>query len=264
MLYGRKIGVVVPAYNEEKYIVDTLKGIPHYVDKIVVIDDGSSDGTYSLLVELLKKEGFDSKLYLIRNYKNMGVGYSIAKGYKICKNLGLDIAVVMAGDGQMAPEDLPKLVEPIVKEGIPYVKGDRISYPGSRKIIPMSRYLGIIILTFLTRIITGYKQLRDSQSGYTALDLRLLDKLNPDLIYYGYGYPNDLLIKLSMLGVKVREVIVKPIYRDEVSGITPMTALIKIPFLILKGGVKKLLYSLRRKIGSIFCPIQRRKTVITG
>ena len=245
MLSGKKIGVVIPAYNEEKYILEVLNSIPNYIDKVIIIDDGSSDDTFKIASKFIKDKK-DNRWILLKNNKNYGVGASIIKGYKICLSEGLDIAVVMAGDGQMSPEDLPSLLEPLIKGEVDYVKGDRISHPNAKKLIPFWRYLGILFFSFFTRLITGYKNLKDSQCGYTAINLKILKKLEIEKIYPSYGYPNDILIRLSMIGAKIKEVIVKPIYRGEASGITLKVAIFNIPLVIIRGAIYKLIYKIKR------------------
>lgn len=166
MYRGRKIGVVVPAYNEEMLIGETLSGIPEYVDKIYVVDDGSTDRTAEIVEEFAKK---DNRIILIRHEKNRGVGAAIVSGYKKALEDGMDIVAVMAGDNQMDPAFLPDLLDPIVEGKADYAKGNRLLSPEYRRGMSKWRFFGNSILTLLTKIASGYWQMMDPQNGYLSL-----------------------------------------------------------------------------------------------
>ncbi len=118
-----KLSIVLPAYNEEKLIGKVIDTMPDFVDKIIVVDDNSSDNTVGIVKKYSSKN--PDKFKLIRHEANQGVGGAIASGYKKAAELGYDITVVMAGDAQMDPNDLPRIVAPIVEEKADYVKGNR-------------------------------------------------------------------------------------------------------------------------------------------
>lgn len=239
MINEKKIAVIVPAYNVEKHIIDTLKSMPSYVDLIVVVDDASIDNTGNIVSSFIKSG--KSNIILLTNNTNSGVGASIVAGYNLCMIYDIDIMAVMAGDGQMDPDDLKNLIQPLIKGNADYVKGNRLSFPGAFSIIPFWRYAGIIILTILTKIATGIWNIRDSQCGYTAITNNLLKKLPLNKIYPRYGYPNDLLIKMSIFKARVEQVVVKPIYRGENSGINWKVALFGVPGVVLKSFCWKLM-----------------------
>ena len=152
MYKDKKICVVVPAYNEEMLIEETLAYIPDFVDKIYVIDDCSGDGTPQILNSLAKT---NFKLNNIRHEVNKGVGASIITGYKMSLRDGMDIAVVMAGDNQMDPSYLPDFLDPIIDGFADYTKGNRLITPGYSKGMSKWRHLGNYTLTFLTKIASG-------------------------------------------------------------------------------------------------------------
>ena len=108
MYSGKSVGVVVPAHNEERLIAATLTGIPDYVDYIVVVDDCSQDNTHAVVAQLAAA---DPRVVSIRHEVNQGVGGAISTGYVWCRDHDVDIAVVMAGDNQMDPDDLPALLD---------------------------------------------------------------------------------------------------------------------------------------------------------
>lgn len=221
-----RIAVVVPAYNEEKLIGLTLRSVPRYVDRIIVVDDGSADGTAREVTRVA-----DPRVQLLRHAQNRGVGSALCTGYVQAFKDGAEIVAVMAGDGQMHPDDLTNLLEPLVAGRADYAKGDRLSHPEAFDRMPFARYIGNHVLTVGTRIATGLP-IRDSQCGYTALHLRAAQRVPWHALWRGYGYPNDLLGLLSVARARVRDVVVRPVYADERSGIRLHHALLVIPFVL--------------------------------
>ncbi len=221
MLNGKTIAVVVPAYNEEKLISKVFDTMPMIVDKIVAVDDCSSDGTASVVQRYADRQ--PDRLVLIRHDENQGVGAAIATGYRWCRDHQVDVTAVMAGDAQMDPNDLPALLEPVVNDEADYSKGNRLISGEAWQRIPRVRYLGNAMLSFLTKIASGYWNIADSQTGYTAANLKVLKTIDLDHIYKRYGMPNDMLVKLNIYNFRVCDVEIKPIYGiGEKSGIKPI------------------------------------------
>jgi glycosyltransferase involved in cell wall biosynthesis len=240
MYLEKSIAVTVPAHNEEKLIETTLKSIPEFVDRIIVVNDASSDNT-SQVVEQMSRE--EERIELIDHEVNQGVGGAIVTGYKRARDLKMDVTVVMAGDAQMDPDDLERVVEPVANGSAGYTKGNRLFYGDSWKMIPHHRYLGNSFLSLLTKISSGYWHIADSQSGYTAISLLALQRINLDGIYKRYGMPNDILIKLNHHDFKVRDVHVRPVYNvGEKSGIKVFQVIPRISWILFKGFWKRLFY----------------------
>jgi glycosyltransferase involved in cell wall biosynthesis len=232
MYRDKTISVVVPAHNEEKLIGNVLKTIPAFVDHIVVVDDASSDRTGEIVKS--KQEG-DPRITYVRHPENTGVGGAIATGYKWARDKGIDISVVMAGDAQMDPRDLPSLLNPIADGEVDYAKGNRLFTGKAWRVIPKSRYFGNAILSFLTKIASGYWHIADSQSGYGAIALQVLKVIDLEGIYKRYGMPNDLLVKLNVYHFRVRDVPINPIYGiGEKSGLKIYKVVFTLSFLLLK------------------------------
>jgi glycosyltransferase involved in cell wall biosynthesis len=232
MYRDKTISVVVPAHNEEKLIGNVLKTIPAFVDHIVVVDDASSDRTGEIVKS--KQEG-DPRITYVRHPENTGVGGAIATGYKWARDKGIDISVVMAGDAQMDPRDLPSLLNPIADGEVDYAKGNRLFTGKAWRVIPKSRYFGNAILSFLTKIASGYWHIADSQSGYGAIALQVLKVIDLEGIYKRYGMPNDLLVKLNIYHFRVRDVPINPIYGiGEKSGLKIYKVVFTLSFLLLK------------------------------
>lgn len=238
MYREKTVCVVIPAYNEEVLIVRTVTTIPHFVDHIVVVDDHSRDRTSEVVRELA---GRDPRVHLIRHEVNRGVGGAIATGYIWCRENDVDIAVVMAGDGQMDPLDLPALLDPVVEDRADYSKGNRLVTGEAWKKIPRVRYLGNSALTFLTKIASGYWHVTDSQTGYTALNKKALKLLPLEEIFPRYGMPNDFLVTLNIYNMRVADVPVNPIYNiGEKSGIRPIRFIPRLALLILRLFIKRM------------------------
>jgi len=240
-MYSEKsICVVVPAHNEETQIQKVLETMPAYVDEIVVIDDASSDAT---VANVQKSAAMDARISLIEHERNQGVGGSVASGYKYALKHGYDVTVVMNGDGQMDPRDLESIILPIVNNEADYTKGNRLFYGDAWQIIPRHRYLGNSFLSLFTKIASGYWHIADSQSGFTAISLIALKRLDLDDIYRDYGMPNDILIKLNMYDFPVRDIHIRPIYNvGEKSGIRLSKVIPKISYLLVKGFCKRLVF----------------------
>jgi len=213
MFGDARVAVVIPAYDEDRHIERTIREVPGWVDRIVVVDDGSRDRTAALA-----REAGDHRCLVIRHDDNHGVGAAIATGYHIAFGEGVDVAAVMAGDGQMDPDDLPALIGPVAAGLCDYAKGDRFSWPDVKRSMPLTRWLGGQVFSWLTRRITGLS-IRDSQCGYTALSHRGAERLDLRALWPGYGYPNDLLGRAAEAGLLVKDVRVRPVYADEDSGL---------------------------------------------
>jgi glycosyltransferase involved in cell wall biosynthesis len=241
MFRDLRIAVVVPAFNEEGKIGATISSVPSFVDDIYMIDDASTDATSTHA-----KTG-DRRINVIRHAENRGVGAAIATGYRRVLETNADIAVVMAGDGQMDPSDLPALLAPIADGQADYVKGNRFKHPDVWTAMPKTRIVGNVLLSAATRVTSGYHHVFDSQCGYTAIHRRALTSIDLDVLWARYGYPNDLLSRLYVAGVRVRDVPVRPIYGDQWrSGIHIGTALHPIPWVLLRSWGTRLAAQARR------------------
>jgi hypothetical protein len=206
---GKRIAVVVPAYNEEELIGEVLDGIPDYVAKVYAVNDGSSDMTGAIIEDYAHR---DPRIVAIHHNPNRGVGAAITTGYLQAVEDGMDIAAVMAGDNQMDPAYLPALLDPIVEGRADYTKGNRLINEAYRKGMSPWRSFGNSLLTFLTKIASGYWQMMDPQNGYTAISVKALAELPLDSVYQGYGYCNNLLVWLNIHNMTVRDVAIPARY----------------------------------------------------
>jgi glycosyltransferase involved in cell wall biosynthesis len=220
VLEGARVAVVVPAWNEELWIGETVASMPAFVDHILVVDDASRDRTAAIAAE---RGG--SRTRVVRHAQNRGVGAAIATGYRSALEMGAEVIAVMAGDGQMHPDDLEPLARAVARGEADYAKGDRLSHPGVRRSMPFVRRVGTAAFAFLTRHAAGLPSLADSQCGFTAISARALASIDLDALWTRYGYPNDLIGALARAGMRVVDVPVRPVYRGEASGLRPWHAI---------------------------------------
>ena len=224
-----KLGIVVPAFNEERLIGETLKGMPLYADRIYVVDDGSTDDTLNII------ENFpDKRICVLGDGHNRGVGAAIVTGYNKAIEEELDVVVVMAGDNQMSAKYLHQLLNPIVSGKADYAKGNRLSRLSYAKGMSKWRLFGNWLLTVLSKIATGYWSIGDPQNGYTAITTKALRRIRLDKVYSRYGYPNDILAKLNVAGCRVVDVPIPAIYGKEKSKIKYSEFIPKVSYLLLK------------------------------
>lgn len=239
MYKDKSVFVVVPAHNESSQIAGVIETMPALVDRIIVVDDASTDNTVEIVEKFAGEE--EGRTVLIRHKENQGVGGAIASGYIYTREEGGDIAVVMAGDGQMDPADLENIINPVAVGAADYTKGNRLFYGDAWNMIPHHRYLGNSFLSLLTKIASGYWHVADSQSGYTAASKLVLKRINPEEIYKSYGMPNDILIKLNEYDFIVRDVHIRPVYNvGEKSGIRLLSVIPRLSWLLFKGFWKRL------------------------
>jgi len=231
MVEGKRVAVVVPAFDEEDLVVATVGGIPDFVDRIYVVDDASRDGTAEQARAVA-----DARVEVIHHERNLGVGAAIVTGYRRALEEGIDVTCVMAADNQMDPAELRELVEPVARSEVEYAKANRLFSGEAWTVIPRTRYLGNAVLSLLTKIASGYWHVADSQAGFTAVSLDALRRLDLGRLYPRYGFPNDMLVHLNVQNARVRDVPSRPIYDvGERSGIRLRAVVPRISWLLFKG-----------------------------
>ncbi len=208
------IAAVVPAYREERLIATVITTMPAFVDHIIVVDDASPDATAQRA-----REVGDARVEVITLSKNAGVGGAVIAGHKRAMELGADVNVVMAGDAQMDPDALPRLLDPVTTGGYGFAKANRFYSSNSFDGMPRHRLFGNIVLTFLTKSASGYWNLVDPQNGYTAIRREALDRIPLDRVRQRYEFENDLLIWLNIANIRAVDVPIPARYGDELSTI---------------------------------------------
>ena len=246
MYRGKTVAVVIPAYNEEQFIGSVIEGVPDFVDRLYVVDDCSTDGTWEKIREHATSDTetkkqvtpdggqVQSQVVPIRHETNRGVGGAIKTGYQRALQEGIDVTAVIAGDGQMEPEILDRFIDPIVDGIADYTKGNRLRTADLHSDMPTWRHLGNSLLTFLTKIASGYWKMNDPQNGYTAISLNALETLELDSLYDRYGFSNDILVNLNAHGLRVADIPMKAVYGDEESDIRYSTFVPSLSVLLFR------------------------------
>jgi glycosyltransferase involved in cell wall biosynthesis len=206
------VAAVIPAYNEEGFVGDVIDDLPEFLDHAYVVDDGSTDDTWAEISRhAAERNGdhgghFDDLVVPIRHDENRGVGGAIKTGYLRAREERIDLTVVLGGDDQMDPRELTRYLDPIVDGVADYTKGTRFSRPEDWDRMPRFRLAGNVILSYLTKVASGYWGTMDSQNGYTAISLSALERTDIEGMYEYYGYCNDLLVRLNVADVRVGDV----------------------------------------------------------
>lgn len=203
--------------------------------ELVLQEEGEREMAHYVPSEVVNDQPATDRVILINNLKNGGVGAGIARGYKWCKDHAIDCTAVMAGDGQMDPNELESICLPVIDDGIDYVKGNRLIHRSAWLVIPKVRFFGNSILSILTKLASGYWRVSDTQTGYTAIGNKALNAIKLHKIYRSYGMPNDMLVKLNIAQCSLREVEIKPVYRvGEQSKMKVMKVIPRVSRLLIK------------------------------
>lgn len=203
MISNKKISVVIPVYNVGETIISLLSKIPDYVDKIYLIDDSCPLGTG----KIVKRSSLNiSKLSIIFNEKNLGVGGAVKVGYGKSLLDNYDVVVKIDGDNQMDPDQIENLIKPLLSENIDYCKGNRFLNTFEIENYPSIRFYGNIFLSFMSKLSSGYWDIYDPVNGFTAIKSDVLKKVNFNKIDDGYYFESDMLYNLYLLKGKVKDI----------------------------------------------------------
>ena len=229
MYKGHRVSIVVPAHNEERHIGKVVKAMPDFVDTIIVVDDCSQDGTTQAALAC-----GDPRLIVHRTPHNQGVGGAVVLGFRKAMEVGSEIIVKMDGDGQMPSEYLSSLLDPLADEGYDYTKGNRFLAGEALALMPKHRIFGNVVLTFMTKLASGYWHIFDPQNGYLAIKGDALQVLDLDHLNKRYFFENDMLVHLNLFGFKVKDIAIPACYGEEESGISLVQVGSTFPILLLR------------------------------
>jgi len=235
MIREQTVGVVIPAYNAAHTIASVLAGIPEFVDYIVVVDDGSTDGT----LDAATRAG-DSRVRCVRREKNGGVGAAMATGLAHILTRPVDIIVKMDADGQMDPELLPELLKPLTELGFDYSKGNRFYDVSALREMPLPRRLGNIALSFFTKVASGYWNVYDPQNGYLAIRREVLERLDLASLDPTYFFENSMLVQLNIVSARVAEVPMPARYGNRDTCMNLVKIVLVFPWKLLRAGLTRL------------------------
>lgn len=226
------IAVVIPCHNESDFVRDVVLGLPGFVDEVVLVDDHSTDDTLAVM-QAVASERFG--VSVLQTPTNLGVGGAMVTGYRfiVSERPEVDVIVKMDGDGQMPPGRLTALVDPVVREGYDYAKGNRFMEPEQLDRMPAVRRFGNYMLTFMTKFASGYWHIFDVQNGFTAISREMLMRLDLSRIHSGYFFENDMLVQLNTRRARVKDVSQEARYGEEASGISLFKVILTFPWLLI-------------------------------
>ena len=233
------LAVVVPCFNVEKQIAGVIRGLPSWVESIVAVDDGSTDGTATVLRQLAAE---DPRLSVILRDRNGGVGAAMVTGYRAALQGGADFIVKMDGDGQMDSAELPRLLQPLIEGRADYAKGNRFRHVQDLERMPLVRLIGNIVLTFMTKLVSGYWQILDVQNGFTAISRQALEALPLDRLDHGYSFENSVLAFLNLEDRPVADVAMPAVYGNEPSSLRVSRVVFSFPPRLARLFFRRLMY----------------------
>jgi dolichol-phosphate mannosyltransferase len=228
------VGVVLPSYNESAFLPSVIESLPVTIDHVYVVDDCSTDDTPRVIASI-----DDPRVTYLRHEKNQGVGGAVVTGYRRALADGCDVVIKMDADGQMDPDEIDRLVAPLLFGVADYAKGSRFYVARSSDSMPKARKLGSVALSFMTKAATGYWHIFDSQCGYTAIKSSYLRLLPLDHLAKDYFFENSMLLWLNVYGARVVDMPVTTIYGEEVSGIRYRRILFGFPTRLLVGWARR-------------------------
>ncbi len=233
------IAAVVPCYRETRHVIGVIEAIGDEVRHVFVVDDACPDGTG----DYVRANCADSRVEVLTHDSNTGVGGAVLTGYRRALAAGADIIVKLDGDGQMDPALVPDLVAPIVEGRADYSKGNRFHDLDGLRQMPALRIAGNLVLSFASKLSSGYWNVFDPTNGFTAIHAKVARRLPFDKISPGYFFESDMLFRLNLLGAVVAQVPMQARYGTERSGLKVWRAAFEFPFRHFLNTAKRIFYS---------------------
>ncbi len=234
MIKNHHLAVIIPAYKAENSVLTVIKGIPDFIDSIIVVDDCSPDDTAKVVLAAV-----GDRVHLIRLEKNLGVGGATIAGMKAAIDVGADILIKMDSDNQMDPKYLPALISPLIEKEADYVKGNRFVFLRDLSSMPGIRIFGNFFLSLLSKLSSGYWQVFDPTNGYLAIHANSFTLLNISKLDSRFFFETSLLNEAGLNRFVVKEVGIRARYRDETSNLSEVHSLISFPRKLVKAMVKR-------------------------
>jgi len=232
------IAVVIPSYRVKRHVLGVIDAIPPLVTRIYVVDDCCPEQSGRFVEENCT----DSRVRVVYHSVNQGVGGATLSGYKAAYEEGADVVVKVDGDGQMDPLLIPHFVEPILKGQADYTKGNRFFDPRYLSAMPRVRLFGNLVLSFVSKLSSGYWDIMDPTNGYTALSARMYPLLSAERIERRYFFESDMLFRLGLAQAVVRDVPMRPVYGDETSSLSIRKTALEFPAKHISRFIKRVAY----------------------
>jgi len=234
-----QLAVVVPAYKVHQQILPLLASIGPEVSKIYVIDDACPENSG----EYVQRNCSDARVKVILLSKNLGVGGATKTGIIEAMKSGATIIVKLDGDGQMNPRLIPKLIEPIYAGKADYVKGNRFFSVEYIRTMPKTRIFGNLILSFYSKLSSGYWNILDPNNGFLAINSSVANNLPFEKISNRYFFESDMLFRLYLIRAKVLDMPMKSRYGNEKSNLRIIPTIFEFTFKHFQNFFKRIIYT---------------------
>lgn len=221
-----KISVVIPCYKVASHIEQVVRALPECVNEVVLVDDCSPDDTGKILEQLSQQ---DSRIAVVRNARNMGVGGAMVAGFQEALRRGCDIAIKLDGDGQMDSSRITEMVQVLESGDYDFVKGNRFYDRFALKKMPQIRKIGNFGMSFLVKVSSGYWNVSDPTNGFIAIKKETLQRLDMSRLSPRYFFESSLICELYYTGARIKEVSMPAIYGEEKSNLSVLKSLLTFP-----------------------------------
>lgn len=234
-----QVAVVIPSYKVTNHILDVIKKIELDVHVIYVVDDCCPDqsGEYVL------RNCHDTRVKVLFNKQNLGVGGAVITGFQQALKDNVDIVIKIDGDGQMNPEYIPRFIKPIILGQADYCKGNRFYSLNTLMQMPPLRRFGNTMLSFISKVSSGYWNIMDPTNGYFAIHKITLSQIPLDKINNGFFFESDMLFRLYLARAVVKDIPMNAVYADETSNLSIIRTVREFPILYATNFIKRFLYS---------------------
>lgn len=206
---------VIPCYRVKSMILSVIERVPSEFDAIICVDDACPEDSG----DFIEANANDPRVVVLRNEVNKGVGGAVTKGYQHAIEIGAKVVVKIDGDGQMDPRLASSFIDPILLGEADYTKGTRFYNVYMVKRMPKLRLFGNAVLSFMTKISSGYWNIFDPTNGYTAISVACLREIPLHGLSSRYFFESDLLFRLRLIKAVVKDIPMKAVYEEEESNL---------------------------------------------
>ncbi len=238
-----RIVVVIPCYRARRTISAVLRAVLDHrnglVFRVYVVDDACPEGSGRLVSE----NHHDPRIRVLTHKRNLGVGAATKTGYREALADGADILVKLDADGQMKPSQISRLVAPILEGRADYAKGNRFDDLQALSAMPKVRLIGNALLSFISKLTSGYWNLMDPTNGFTAIHERALRRLPLDKIADRYFFETDMLFRLNAIRAVARDVPMPAHYPETRSSLSVSHSLASFPIRLVRNFFKRIAYN---------------------
>ena len=238
-LAQNRICVVIPAYRVKSHLLGVVHSIGPEVTNIIVVDDACPEKSG----EYLALHTTDPRVEIIFHKVNLGVGGAVKTGYARALEIQSTVVVKIDGDGQMDPSKIHEIILPILEGTADYTKGNRFFDVEAIQQMPKLRIFGNLVLSFLTKLSSGYWNNFDPNNGFTAVSNKILRRIPLPKIDDGYFFESDMLFRLNLVGARVTDVNIPARYKNENSNLKVRKVLFEFPIKHFRNLIKRIIYT---------------------